>query len=68
MSFSFWLLGVESRDFSHAEKERTACRFEGKWLSFCEFAQLCKKFFLSQQALLKIEHKSFNGAFRVLQF
>ena len=26
MSFSFWLLGVESRDFSHAEKERTACK------------------------------------------
>ena len=24
MSFSFWLLGVESRDFSQAEKERTA--------------------------------------------
>ena len=24
MSSSFWLLGVESRDFSHAEKERTA--------------------------------------------
>ena len=28
MSFSFWLLGVESRDFSHAEKERTACKAE----------------------------------------
>ena len=26
MSSSFWLLGVESRDFSHAEKERTACK------------------------------------------
>ena len=25
MSSSFWLLGVESRDFSQAEKERTAC-------------------------------------------
>ena len=23
---SFWLLGVESRDFSQAEKERTACQ------------------------------------------
>ena len=23
-----WLLGVESRDFSHAEKERTACKAE----------------------------------------
>ena len=22
---SFWLLGVESRDFSQAEKKRTAC-------------------------------------------
>ena len=28
MSFSFWLLGVESHDFSHAEKERTACKDE----------------------------------------
>ena len=25
MSSSFWLLGVESRDFSHAENEKTAC-------------------------------------------
>ena len=23
---SFWLLGDESRDFSHAEKERIACK------------------------------------------
>ena len=28
MSSSFWLLGVESRDFSKAEKERTACKAE----------------------------------------
>ena len=28
MSSSFWMLGVESRDFSHAEKERTACKAE----------------------------------------
>ena len=28
MSSSFWLLGVESRNFSHAEKERTACKNE----------------------------------------
>ena len=28
MSPSFWLLGVESRDFSQAEKERTACKAE----------------------------------------
>ena len=28
MSSSFWLLGVESHDFSHAEKERTACKAE----------------------------------------
>ena len=26
MSYSFWLLGVESRDFSQAEKETTACK------------------------------------------
>ena len=28
MSSSFWLLGVESRDFSHSEKERTACKVD----------------------------------------
>ena len=28
MSSSFWLLGVESRDFSHAEKKRTAFKAE----------------------------------------
>ena len=28
MSSSFWLLGVESYDFSHAEKERTPCKNE----------------------------------------
>ena len=28
MSSSFWLLGVESRDFSQPEKERTACKAE----------------------------------------
>ena len=26
MCSSFWLLGVESRDFSQAEKERTVCK------------------------------------------
>ena len=28
MSSNFWLLGVVSRDFSHAEKEGTACKPE----------------------------------------
>ena len=28
MSSTFWLLGVESRDFSQAKKERTACNTE----------------------------------------
>ena len=28
MSSSFWLLGVESSDFSHADKERTAYKAE----------------------------------------
>ena len=28
MSSSFWLLGVESRDFSHAENKKTACKAE----------------------------------------
>ena len=63
MSSSFWQLGVESRDFSQDEKERTAklqndnyfhskrqprTIFSKKLLSFCEFAQLCKQFFPSQ--------------------
>ena len=60
MSPSFRVLGVESRDFSKAKKERTASKAEkihimtiifaqnGPRLSFCEFAQLCKQFFLSQ--------------------
>ena len=26
MSSNFWLLEVESRNFPHAEKERTACK------------------------------------------
>ena len=54
MSSSFCLLGVDSRDFSYAEKERTSCKAEqihkmtiiilpnGPRLSFC------KQFFLSQ--------------------
>ena len=28
MSSGFWLFGVESRDFSQAEKERNACKAE----------------------------------------
>ena len=28
MCSSFWLLGVEYRNFSQAEKERTACKAE----------------------------------------
>ena len=28
ISSSLWLLGFESRDFSHGEKERTACKAE----------------------------------------
>ena len=28
MSSSFWLLGVESHDFSHAEKKGTSCKAE----------------------------------------
>ena len=27
-SFSLWLFGVEPHDFSHADKERTACKAE----------------------------------------
>jgi hypothetical protein len=28
MSSNFWLLGVDLRDFSHAEKEKNACKAE----------------------------------------
>ena len=28
MASSFWLLRVESHDFPHAEKDRTACKAE----------------------------------------
>ena len=68
MSSSFWLLGVESRDFSQAEKETTACKAEqihrmtpiftqNNNLSenschFCEFAQFSKQSF----ARLKSKH------------
>ena len=56
MSSTFWLLLVESRDFSQAEKERTACKAEQirKMTTIftqhrprlsCKFAQFCKQFF-----------------------
>ena len=60
MFSSFWLLEVQSRDISHAEKKRTACKAEQihkmttivtqncPRLSFCEFVQVCKQFFVSQ--------------------
>ena len=28
MSSRFWLLGVDSRDFSHTETDKTACKAE----------------------------------------
>ena len=49
MSSSFWQLGVESRDFCHADKERAACKAKqihkmtiiftqnDPKMSFCEF-------------------------------
>ena len=43
MSFSFWLLGIESRDFSHAEKERTACKAEQIHKMTIIFTQNCPK-------------------------
>ena len=53
MSSSFWLLRVESRDFSQDEKERTACKAEQihKMLLRCLFVNLLSfassSFFLS---------------------
>ena len=41
MSSSFWLLGVESRDFSHAEKERTARKAEQIQKMIFIFTQNC---------------------------
>ena len=53
MSSSFWLLGVESRDFSNTEKGRIACKDEQyrkmttqNGPRLWEFAQLCMQFFL----------------------
>ena len=66
MSFSFWLLGVESRDIYHAEKKRTACKAEqiqkmtsifpqnDDLVSFCEFAWLCKHFFYEKNCVIKL--------------
>ena len=56
MSSSFWLVEVDSHDFSHAEKERTACKAEqiyklttiftqnGPRLSFCSTLQAVLSF------------------------
>jgi hypothetical protein len=54
MSSSFWLLGHKSRDFSHAEKKRTAFKAEKIHKMTTTFTQnghrlsFCKHFFLSQ--------------------
>ena len=40
MSSSDWLLGVESRDFSYAEKERTACKAEQIYKMTTIFTQI----------------------------
>ena len=42
MSSSFGLLEVESRDFSHAEKERTACKVEEIHKMTIIFTQNCR--------------------------
>ena len=39
MSSSFWLLEVESRDFSQAEIERTACKAEQMHIMTTIFTQ-----------------------------
>ena len=72
----FWLLGVESRDFSQAEKERTA--FQAVQIhklttiftqighsvvsneKSCNFAHLCKEFFLSQHEKYHVTPKLCN--------
>jgi hypothetical protein len=43
MSFSFWLLGVDSRDFSNDEKERTACKDEQIHKMTAAFTQNCPR-------------------------
>ena len=43
MSSSFWLLEVESRDFSQAEKERTTCKAEQIHKMTNTFAQNCSR-------------------------
>ena len=66
MSSSFWLLQVEAHDFFQAETEITAWKGKqihkmtiiftqnGPKLSFSEFAQICKQFFLSFSAWEKL--------------
>ena len=48
MCSSFWLLGVESRDFSKAEKERTACKAEQIHKMTTIFSQNDPRFFSSE--------------------
>ena len=43
MSSSFWLMEVDSRDFSHAEKERTAHKAEQIHKLTTIFAQNCSR-------------------------
>ena len=43
MASSFWLLGVESRDFSHDEKKRTACKDEQIHKMTTFFTQNCPR-------------------------
>ena len=61
ISSSFWLVGVESRDFSHADKERTACKDEQihkmttiftQKVTSCRFEKklVVEKYFFMQQA------------------
>ena len=56
MSSSFWLMRVESHDFSQAEKERTFCKTE-------QIHKMCDNYFHSKWSL--VVFLSENGCYFV---
>ena len=59
---SFWLLGFKSRDFSQAQKERTACKFEQIHKMTTIFAQN-NKTILSESSCQFVNLLSFASIF-----
>ena len=66
MTSSFWLLGVESRDFSEAEKERTACKTAKNLVDMqntifshfcCRYTVMCNELHFSWPQMFRIRKK-----------